>query len=87
MHASLCDHLYTIRAFNDQDVTLDVRQLRGHQVPILLPAEIPSVQQSCPSDLDHKHGCSEYMSSVVAPEAYAVVFKLLMVVQKLDLFH
>ena len=57
-----------VHALRDQDVGADGENLRGHEVPVLLAAEVPGVEDLHPGDLEHEHGGAEDVSRVVAPE-------------------
>ena len=57
-----------VRALHDQDIGSDGGNLRGHEVPVLLAAEVPGVEDLDARDLEHEHGGAEDVSRVVAPE-------------------
>ena len=40
-------------------------------MPVLLPAEVPSVQYLHPGNLQHEHGSPQHVPSIVTPELYA----------------
>ena len=57
-----------VSALRDQDVVADGGNLRGHEVPVLLAAEVPGVEDLDARDLEHEHGGAEDVARVVAPE-------------------
>jgi hypothetical protein len=58
-------------AFTDQDVWLDRWDLCDDQMPVFFPRVVARVQYLEASDLDHEHGCTQYMASMVRGETQA----------------
>lgn len=80
-------HLDAICRFHDEYMRRQRRRLGALEMAIALAREITCVQHTNPGDFDHEHGCPEHMTSVVAPEANALVLQFLMVVDEFNLLE
>jgi hypothetical protein len=61
--------MYAESTFADHHVRLDGRYFGNHEVPVFLSRIIACVEHFEPGDLDHEHGSTEYVSSVIRREA------------------